>query len=333
MRRWWIAVALAVALVLAIATAAAVRKPPPPRTIEQVRIALSATPHAALLHLAAAKGYFDEEGLQVSLTSVSHGKAAVDLLVQGKVDLAAAAEVPFVVAVLQGQTLDIVATVARVSTEMAIVARRDKGVVRPGNLHGKKVGVTFGTSGEYFLWSFLIRHRLPPDAVTMVDVPPGQIAGQLARGAIDAAAAWQPLRFGAESALGAEAVSFTAPDAYTVTHVVIGRHDYLVANASIAEKLVRALLKAEAFSRTQRAQALQVLAERLKTDPGTLEPAWRDLDLGVDLRQSHLVTLEDEARWAMARQHAPPGPMPNFLPRLYLDGLLAVQPDRVTVVH
>lgn len=298
-----------------------------------VRLAVSSTPHAALLHIAAAKGLFADEGLDVTVVPVSHGKAALDLLADGKVDLAAAAEVPFVIAVLRGEPFGIAASMLGVSTEMAIVARRDRGIAVPPDLAGKKVGVTLGTSGEYFLWAFLIRHKLPPDAVTLVDVPPGRMAQALSSGAIDAASTWQPIRFEAESALGSGAASFTAPAAYTVTHVVVGRNDYLKERTEVARALVRALLHAERFNRTQPEQALSLVAERLKLDPATLRPTWRDLAFRVNLLQSHLVTLEDQARWAMARGHARRQAIPNFLSHLYLDALLLEQPDRVTVVH
>jgi NitT/TauT family transport system substrate-binding protein len=300
---------------------------------QPLRLALSSTPHAALLHLAAAKDYFSEEGLDVTLVPVSHGKAALDLLAQGKVDLAAAAEVPFVIAVLQGEPLGIFANMLSVATEMAVVARRDRGVEKPSDLAGKKIGVTLGTSGEYFLWAFLIRHKLPPDRVSLVDLPPGRIAGELGRGAIDAASTWQPVRLDAESTLGSQAVSFTASAAYTVTHVVIGRNDYLKAHPEVTRRLVRALLKAEQFNRTDPESALAIVAERLKLRPAALRPSWKDLDFRVNLLQSQLVTLEDEARWAMARGHGPQRPVPNFLSHLYLDALLTEQPDRVTVVH
>ena len=35
----------------------------------------------------------------------------------------------------------------------------------------------------------------------------------------------------------------------------------------------------------------------------------------------------------MARGYAAKGPVPNLLPHLYLDALLAVRPERVTVLH
>ena len=86
----------------------------PAAPAETLRIALASTPDAALVHIAAAKGYFAEEGLAVSFTLVSHGKVALDLLAQGKADLAAAADVPFVISVLVTLLLELpLATQAR----------------------------------------------------------------------------------------------------------------------------------------------------------------------------------------------------------------------------
>ena len=301
--------------------------------LDKLTIALSSTPHAALVHLAAAKGFFSAEGLDVTIVPVSHGKAALDLLAQGKTDLAAAAEVPFVISILNGKSFAIAATVASVSNEMAIVGRRDRSITAPRDLAGKKVGVTFGTSGEYFLWAFLIRHKVRPELVALADVPPGQMAKDLASGSMDAVSTWQPIRFGAEAALGENAVSFAEPNAYTVTHVLVGHREFLKTRRSTIERLVRAVLQAEAFNRSEPEQAIALVAQRMKIDVKVLQTGWQDLGLRVDLLQSQLITLEDEARWAMARGYAPKRNVPNFLPHLYLDALVAVKPERVTVVH
>lgn len=300
---------------------------------QPLTIAVSSTPHASLLHLAAACGCFAEQGLTVELVPASHGKAALDKLAAGQVDLAAAAEVPFVVAVLQGQPYAVVATVASIASEMALVARRDHGIAAPADLAGKRVGVTAGTSGEYFLWAWLIRQRLPPTAVTLVDLPPGRIAQALAAGEVDAVATWQPLRREAEQALGRNALTFTAPQSYTTTHVVIGRQGTVAAQSATMRRLVRALLQAEAFLHREPQQALAMVAERLKLPAAQLQPLWEGLALRVDQRQSQLITWEDEARWAMTRGYATPRPVPDLLPHLYLDALAAEAPARVTVVH
>jgi NitT/TauT family transport system substrate-binding protein len=335
-RRW-----AAVAVVLAAAVAAALWYVLP-RTLsagsagppEKLTIALSTTPHAALLHLAHAKGFFAREGLDLTIKPVSHGKAALDLLVQGQTDLAAAAEVPFVISVLNGEPLGIAATVLSVSTEMAIVARRDRAIAQPADLLGKRVGVTFGTSGEYFLWAFLTHNKLAPERVALVDVAPGQMSERLAGGGLDAVSTWEPVRSRAQEALGAaRAMSFSESNAYTVTHVVVGRNEFLAQRGRAVEKMVRALIETERFIKAQPQEALALAATQLKLDPAALRPVWQALDFRVDLRQSQLVTLEDQARWAIARGYAKQQPVPNFLQHLYLGALLSVSPDRVTVVH
>jgi NitT/TauT family transport system substrate-binding protein len=97
--------------------------------------------------------------------------------------------------------------------------------------------------------------------------------------------------------------------------------------------LVRALLRAVQLARAAPREARAVVARRLQLDPAGLQSDWRVLDFQVDLRQSQLVTWEDEARWAMARGHVRDGPVPNFLWHLHLDALEASRPERVTVVH
>ena len=300
---------------------------------EKLRIALPVVPDAALVHVAAAKGYFADEGLDVSILPVMYGVAAIGHVRQGKADIAVAAEVPFVISVMKGDALGMVVSLVSISNNNAIIARRDHSIAAARDLAGKKIGVSFGTSGSYFLWAFLIRHELPPDSIALVDLPPDRIVRALANGSVDAVATWKPISFDAQAALGKNALYFTEADAYRTTFAAVGRSEFLKGHANAMEKLVRAMLKAEQFMRSHPEETLNLVAEWLKIDIDALRPTWKQYDFRINLLQSHLITLEDEARWAMARGYAAKGPVPNFLPHLYLDALLAVQPERVTVLH
>jgi len=68
------------------------RGQPPARNspAEKLSVALPVLPHYALVHVAAAKGYFAEEGLDVSIQPVNYGRTAIRDVVQGKADLAVA---------------------------------------------------------------------------------------------------------------------------------------------------------------------------------------------------------------------------------------------------
>jgi NitT/TauT family transport system substrate-binding protein len=328
------AAAALAAIVLTVAYLSA-RDPPRARNppAEKLRVALAVLPHTALAHIATTKGFFAEEGLDLSILPVSHGVSAISEVLRGAADLAVTAEVPFVISVMKGNDLGMLASVASLSNDNAIIARRDHAIAAPRDLAGKRIGVTFGTSGSYFLWAFLIRNKLPPDSIALVDLAPDRIVGALAGGSVDAVATWQPISFRAQAALGDNALSFTEPDAYRTIVIAFGRSEFLKGHAGAIEKLVRGMLKAEQFMRARPEETLILAAEWLKIDAGALRPTWKQFDFRVNLLQSQLISLEDEARWAMASGYVAKRPVHNFLPHLYLDALLAVQPERVTVLR
>lgn len=305
----------------------------PAAAASKVRIATPLVPHAGLVHLASARGFFQDQGLEATLLPQTHGKAALAELLQGRADLAVAADVPVVVEVLKGAPLSIVASVANASNELAVLGRVDRGIRSPGDLRGRTVGVTLGTSGEYFLWAFLVRHRIAPRSLQLVDLPPSRLLESLRSGQVDAVAAWQPVRHEAELAFGDVIVSLHAPDAYAQRFVLVGLRDYVQAQQPDLRRLLRALTEAETFAHADPQQAKTVLAGQIKLSPQGLAPSWKDMTFEVEQQQAQLVTLEDVATWAMARGYAPTQPMPNFLSHLALDALLAVGPERVTVVR
>jgi len=290
-------------------------------------------PHAGLIHLASARGLFHEQGVEATLLPQTHGKAALAELMAGRAELAVAADVPVVVEVLKGAPLSIVASVASASNELAVLGRIDRGIRNPDDLRGHRVGVTLGTSGEYFLWAFLVRHRIAPDLLQLVDLPPARLIESLRSGLVDAVAAWQPVRHEAELAFGDTVVALHAPDAYAQRFVLVGLREYVNAQQQGLRRLLHALMEAETFAHAEPRHAKDTLASLIRLAPAALDPSWQDMSFDVEQQQAQLVTLEDVATWAMARGYAPIQPMPNFLSHLALDALLAVGPERVTVVR
>jgi len=299
----------------------------------RIRIAVPVVPHAGLVHIASARGFFRDRGLDVTLLPQSYGKAALEELLRGNADLAIAADVPVVVEILKGAPLSIIASVAYSSNELAVLGRIDRGIRTPGDLRGHRVGVTLGTSGEYFLWAFLVRHRIAPQSIQLIDLPPSGLIDALRNDFVDAITTWQPVRHEAELAFGDRIVSLHAPDAYAQGYVLVGPQDYVLAHRQELRRVLRSLLDADAFVDADSKSAKSLLAGLLKLSPETFDPSWQDVTLEVDQQQAQLVTLEDVATWAMTRQYAPSQPMPNFVSHLELDTMLAVSPDRVTVVR
>jgi ABC-type nitrate/sulfonate/bicarbonate transport system substrate-binding protein len=309
------------------------RGQPPSRSLPNAKlsVALRVLPQYALVPIAAAKGYFDEEGLDVSIRPLPYGTTGIDDLLAGNADLAISAEVPFVISVMKGNPLTTVASIASISGDNAIIARRDHGIATPRDLEGKTIGVPFATSGSYFLGAFLTRNRLSPDSIKVVNVPQEQLVSAISSGRVDAVSIPAALSPEVLAALASNGVSFAEAGAYRTTVVALGKSEFIRTHADAVEKFVRAMLKAEQFMRAEPDETLVLAAGWLKVDADKLRPTWNQLDFRLNLLQSQLTSMEEEARWAMVRGYTVTGPVPNFLPHMYLDALVAAQPERVTV--
>src|SRR5208283_4648206 len=127
---------------------------------EKITIAYSTTPNAILVYIAFAKGYFLEEGLDAIPQVHPFGKIALNAVVEGKADLGTVADTPIVFTVMNGQKIAILATTQTSNRNEAIIARRDRGIAKPADLKGKKIGVPFGTHADFFTDIFLIAHGI-----------------------------------------------------------------------------------------------------------------------------------------------------------------------------
>jgi ABC-type nitrate/sulfonate/bicarbonate transport system substrate-binding protein len=300
---------------------------------EPITIAAATIPNFSLVHLAQAKGYFAEEGLAVTLQLHRFGKPALESLLAGKADLATCAETPLVLAELRGEPLSVLASLATSTRNNAVVARKDAGISRPSDLAGKRIGVTLGTSGDFFLDTFLLRHGLDRKLVRFLDLKPEEMGAALERSEVDAVATWNPTAARLLRLMGGRAAAFYAEDIYTETAVLVSRREFARQRPEPARRVLRALIRAEAFFRDRPDEARKAMATALGDDDGTLDASLRQFDFRVRLDQGLLVLLEEEARWAKRIGRGSNRDSPNFLETLDPVPLQAVKPDAVGLIR
>jgi NitT/TauT family transport system substrate-binding protein len=303
--------------------------PPEPMTIA----ANTRYAGTGLVFVAQVKGYFVNEGLNVTLQPYTTGKSALDAAVEGRANLATVADIPIMFAVTKGQPVSVVATISTVERDPGIIGRKDKGVLTLASLSGKRIGVTLGTSGHFVLDAFLIRQKLSTDDVTLRDLQPQELAEALAKGDVDAVATWEPYLGSLRTQLGANGMIFYSEGIYELPFNIAGRQDYVVSHPETIKKLLRALVRAERFYKDEPNAARQIIAGALNESIESLKEVWPSYRFSVALHQSLLLTLEDETRWAIKNQLIASPDIPNYLNYLYLDGLRAVKPESVTVIH
>jgi NitT/TauT family transport system substrate-binding protein len=300
---------------------------------EKITFAYTTAPNAALVHIAFAKGYFAEEGLDATPQPHALGKFALEALIEGKADLATVADTPFVFAVMNGKKITTLAVIETSNRDDAIVARQDRGIAKPSDLLGKKIGVTLGTSGDFFAYSFLLFHGVDEKQVRRIGMNPDDMAEALGTGKVDAVSTWSPYLKQLQKKLGSNGVIYFGETLYTQTFCVAAAQEYVKKNPETIKKVLRALIKAETFVKQHPEESRRLVTEFTKTDKTVLEDKWDIYTFNVALDQALLVNFEDQTRWVIKNRLATRTDMPNYLDSIYDNGLRSVKPDAVRIVR
>lgn len=300
---------------------------------EKVTFAYTVLPDAALAQVAAANGYYLSEGLAVTPQVHQVGKQALQAVLEGKADFATVAETPVMFAIMRGEGISILATIDISNKNMAIVARRDRGILTFRDLKGKKIATTFGTMGEFFIDSMLLANGISRRDLNLVNLPSEKLHDALANGDVAAISAWNPFLIRTQKELGDRGVTFYGEDIYTQTYNVVATQDYVRRNPENVKKLLRSLVKAEDFIRQNPAEAQTIVASSSQTDKESIKETWSANNFRVALDQSLVLALEDESRWAIKNKLTGATKVPNYLDYVYLDGLRAVKPDAVRILR
>jgi len=300
---------------------------------EKITVAYWSGPSAALVHIAFAKGYFAEEGLEAIPQAHAYGKLALNAVIEGSADIATVGDTPIVFAVMNGERIATLAAIQTANKNEAVVARRDRGISQPADLNGKKIGVTLGTTAHFFIDSFLLAHGIEEGKVTLVNMKPDEMAAALESGRIDAVSTFNPTVKQLEKRLGEGGVLFYGESLYTETFCVAATQEFAKKNPEAIIKFLRALIRAEIFVKQHDKEARTLAAEFIKMDTAVIDDMWETITFKVTLDQSLLVDFEDQTRWVLKNKLSTGTRMPNYLDYIHADGLYAVKPNAVRIVR
>ena len=279
------------------------------------------------------QGYFARHGIAVQLQPYSTGKQALDAVLAGRADLATAADIVIMLAALDGKPLRILSTIHRAQRDHGVLARRGSGIVRPADLKGKRIGVTLRTSGHFTLAVYLNHQRLTVQDVQLVNYPPEAMLGAMQRREVDAVASWDPYLQAIATALGPDGMRFSAEDIYESIYNLVAQAAYVEQHKPLLDDLLRALVDGERFCREHPAEASAFIGGLSQEGRAAMLAGWSNNHFRLELEQDLLLALEDEARWAIQGGAARSREAPNFLDYIYMDGLQAVSPNDVSIIH
>jgi NitT/TauT family transport system substrate-binding protein len=134
-----------------------------------LRLSFKAHGHNAPYFLALEKGYFRDEGLEVEIGESSGGAGVVQSIAAGNDAFGLANSDAFLALVAQGAPLKSVMLVYQ-KNPYAWTMLADLNVRTPKDLVGKKLGVSPGTSGQYFFNAFMTVNGIDPGTVQQVSL-------------------------------------------------------------------------------------------------------------------------------------------------------------------
>ena len=300
--------------------------------MEKITVGVEKSLLPALVWIAEDKGYFTENGVEVTIKEYDSGRAALKaMLDEGGLDMVTVAQTPVMFNSFDRSDFAIVSAIVSSYNEITVLARRDRGITKPGDLRGKKVGMTKGSSGQYFLDLFLSNNNLQLSEVEKVDLPTSQLVSNLTTGSVDAISTWNPHLYNAQKVLGGESIIFPTRKILRVDFYFVPNKNFLQNHPEAIARFLQALTQAETFIKEDKDEAVSIVSKRLGLDSAFVVSVWDDYQFGLFLDQTIIQTLEEEAAWAIQNKLTDKTEVPDYHTFISVDALTKAAPEKVMI--
>lgn len=188
------------------------------------------------------KGFFEEEGLNVTLTQFEDGPTIIAAMENGSVNFGYIGQGAHKLCVQGNATI---IALSHISNGDALIG--GPGISTVEDLKGKVVAYSSGTSSEDILRNALAAHNMTMDDIQAMDMDAPSIVTAMMSGGVDACATWSPnsltILEGMEGTTKL-ADNMTFSDTTVSLASWIATPKYLEENRDVAVRFVRALMKA-----------------------------------------------------------------------------------------
>ncbi|WP_203073269.1 ABC transporter substrate-binding protein [Falsiroseomonas ponticola] len=229
----------------------------------RMTIATGVDPSFAPYYVAREGGFFQRNGLEVTVNTGPSGSAMIAFLVGNQINSAYGAEQAGVSAHLVDPNVVAVAEGTALLRWISVLGRN---VENMEALKGKRVGVARGTGSETFWLSVVSKLNLNPADYTIVNVEAPEMVAALERGNIDAFAVWEPWPTRAMRAIPNTKILLSNDQIQIVRNFVYMNKGWAEANQDATQRFMRALIQAQEFIASNPAEAAAQAARFLRQD-------------------------------------------------------------------
>ena len=296
---------------------------------EKIIIGSPPTELGRLLFVAEQQGFLKKNRLDANVELSQTGKACIDDAIAGKLEVACCTEFVLVREILSGnKNLRCFATYG-CGEITELIARRDRGIAKPEDLRGKKIGLPLLTLSEFFLGRFLTLASLSIKDVETVDLNPTDLETALAQGKVDAVIPWDPVTYEIKTKMGDKIISWPGQCKQQRYALLVAREEIVKTRPTVLEKLLRALFQAEAFLKEHPNAKTSAIPKRLRVVSGL---KGNEFTYNVSLGQGLLLAMEDQAAWIIENRLTTQTEIPNFMEYISPEALQKVDSKAVQLV-
>jgi NitT/TauT family transport system substrate-binding protein len=250
-------------LALPAAAAGAYILPASAQAPTKITIATGVDPSFAQFYVAKEGGFFERNGLDVTVNTGPSGSAMIAFLIGNQINSAYGAEQAGVSAHVRDPNVVAVAEGVALMRWLSVVGR---GVENMAALKGKRVGVARGTGSETFWLSVVAKLGLNQADYTIVNVEAPEMVAAMERGNIDAFVVWEPWPTRGTRAIPGSKILLSNDEIAIQSNYVYMNKAWAEANRATTERLMRSLVQATEFTASNRDQAVQQVARFLRQD-------------------------------------------------------------------
>ena len=292
----------------------------------KMTIATGVDPSFAPFYVGREGGFFERNGLDVTVNTGPSGSAMVAFLIGDQVNAAFGAEQAGVSAHIRDPNVVVVAEGTALLRWISVIGRNVESMEA---LKGKKVGVARGTGSETFWLSVVAKQGLNPADYTIVNVEAPEMVAALERGNIDAFAVWEPWPTRALRAIPGTKILLNNESIQIVRNFIYMNKAWAGANREATTRFLRALVQATAFIESNKVEAAQQVARFLRQDRALMAELMTKVRYPLDLTADSVANVQlaiDQLRGMgrLAKEVTP-------AQVIWADPLRAAAPERVTI--
>lgn len=289
--------------------------------------------YGTLILIAKQQGYFDKNGLDITIKNYSSGAPAFTDLLNGTVDIIDAAEFVGVRNSFANEDFKMIGSIGTTADAWELLARKDHGITQITDLRGKKIGLPRKTLGEFFLGNTLTLHNIPAKDVTLVDLPPDALMDAFTKGTVDAVIIFEPHVFNLKQTMGENAIAWPGQSGrpnyiglYATGHVIRN-------NPDAVDRFVKSLVEAQTYLETTNGAVEQFMKDHFHYSDAYIKAVLPKFDFFVGLEQPMIILMEDEARWMIDNNLTQQKTIPNYLNLIYFEPLDKANPQAITIIR